>query len=137
MREATDHLLSELVKVQEACISKAAQLTNEHLDNEVTMGTRQVIARNVLYMLVGHPREHSVHINKILQATGAPSAAPTEAQMILARAKESMGDLLGTFARLDDSDLDREQEGYTLRGILEHLTRAHQNYLSAIGKVLP
>ena len=137
MREATDHLLSELVKVQEACIEKATQLTNQQLDNEVTIGTREVIARTVLYMLVAHPREHSVHINKILQDTNAPAAAPTEAQMILARAKESMGELLGTFARLDDSDLDRESEGHTLRGVLEHLAGAHRNYLAAIEKALP
>ncbi len=136
MREATDGLLSELVKAQEACIEKAAKLSNEQLDKTISYRTREIIARNALYMLVAHPREHSVHISKILQATGAPSAAPTEAQMILALAKESMGELLGTFARLDDSDLDRELEGHTLRGILEHLTRAHQGYLSVIEEAL-
>lgn len=136
MREATDRLLSELVKVQEACIEKGVRLTNQRLDTTVQMGTREVIARNVLYMLVAHPREHSVHINKILQATGATGAMPTESQMILARAKESMGELLGTFARLDDSDLDREFEGHTLRSILEHLTRSHRGYLTAIEKAL-
>ena len=132
MREDTVNLLSDLLEIQETCIKKAISLSNEQLDNEVTIGSRELPVLNVLYMLVAHPREHSIHINKILQANNAPTAMPTEAQMILSKAKESMGELLGTFARLEDSDLEREFEGHSLREILEHLKRAHENYLAAI-----
>ena len=137
-RQEITKLTREVIEAQEQCIEKAKQLSNQQLDPTFSMvrptGTREYQLRGVLYNLVIHPREHSVHIAKILQKTGSPLGQPTEAQAIIAKAKESSGEQEAELACLDDKDLDREYEGHTLRSILVHLRAAPQNYATVIDK---
>ena len=135
-RTELQKLIKEVVAYQEECIAKARGLTNEQLDANFTVmrpsGPRPQVMRSVLYNLSIHPREHSVHLAKILQKTGSPLAQPTEAQAILAKAKESWGELEAVLACMDDNDLDREHEGHTPRNVLTHLRDAHKSYLESI-----
>lgn len=137
-RQELSKLIRDVVDVQEQCIEKAATISNPQLDATFSMvrptGTREYQLRGVLYNLVIHPREHSVHIGKILQKTGSPLAQPTEAQAVMAKAKESWGELEAVLACLEDKDLDREYEGHTIRSILVHLRNAHQSYLGTMEK---
>ncbi|MBI2172169.1 MAG: hypothetical protein HYU30_09190 [Chloroflexi bacterium] len=137
-RQELSKLIQEVAAAQEQCIEKGKGLSNHQLDTNFSVarptGTREYQLRGVLYNLVIHPREHSVHIAKILQKTGSPLGQPTEAQAIIAKAKESWGELEGVLACLDDGDLDREYEGHTLRSLLVHLRNAHQFYATTIDK---
>ncbi len=137
-RQELSKLIQDVVDVQEQCIEKGKSITNAQLDTNFSMvrptGVREYQLRGLLYNLVIHPREHSVHIGKILQKTGSPLGQPSEAQAIAAKAKEAWGELEAVLVCLDDSDLDREYEGHTIRSILTHLRAAHANYLSAIEK---
>ncbi|MBI4312331.1 MAG: hypothetical protein HY681_11200 [Chloroflexi bacterium] len=137
-RQELNKLIRDVVEAQEQCIEKASGVTNQQLDTTYSVvrptGVREYQLRGMLYNLVIHPREHSVHIAKILQKTGSPLAQPTEAQAIMAKAKEAWGELEAVLACLDDKDLDREYEGHSLRGILQHLRSAHQFYATAIDK---
>ena len=135
-REELRKLMAQVVEHQEACISRAKDLTNDQLDTTWTVqrpnGERQYNMRGVLYNLSIHPREHAVHLQKVLQKTGSPLAQPTEAQAILAKGKEAWGELEGVLASCDDSDLDRTFEGHSLRIVLTHLRDAHKSYLDSI-----
>ena len=137
-RQDLTKLIRDVVDAQEQCIEKAKSITNAQLDTNFSMvrptGIREYQLRAVLYNLVIHPREHSVHIGKILQKTGSPLGQPTEAQVILGKAKEAWGELEAVLACLDDFDLDKEYEGHTIRSILTHLRAAHLNYLGTIEK---
>ncbi|MCX6020793.1 MAG: hypothetical protein NTZ05_03510 [Chloroflexi bacterium] len=122
-------LLGELIAVQRQCTEVAASFTNAQLDTMINVrGTDQPV-RGQLYNMVLHPREHYVHLQKVLQETGAPGAAPTEAQLIMDQAAQSLGAVIGLFARMTDDDLDREHEGHSPRNVLEHLAAAHGAYL--------
>lgn len=125
-------LLQEVATIQQQCILEACELNNQQLDKTVPLGRREVAARFILYQMVGHPREHTVHLQKVLQKTGASGAQPNEAQLILGEAAESFGDFVGLFARMSDEDLDREYEGHSPRKVLEHMKSAYQLYLQGI-----
>lgn len=131
-RDEIKKLIAQVVEYQEACIAKSKDLTNEQLDTTWTSGTRQRNLRTALYNLSSHSREHSVHLQKILQKTGSPLAQPTEAQAILAKGKEAWGELEAVLACMDDKDLDRNFEGHSPRIVLEHLRDAHKSYLAQI-----
>ena len=128
----SQQLLQEVVNIYQQCMMEAAELTNEQLDKTVPLGQRTAPARFILYQMVGHPREHFVHLQKVLQKTGSPAAQPTEAQLILGEAAESTGAFLGLFARTSDADLDREFEGHSPRKVLQHLKTAYELYLKGI-----
>ena len=126
----TLRLLDEVMEAQRECEAAAATLTDEQLDRKVTLrSNREVTIRMVLYMLVGHPREHSVHLKKLLQETGAQGARPSEAQLILEQGSQSLGAFAGAFSRMTDIDLEREFEGETPRTILEHVKSSYSFYL--------
>ncbi|MBI4203338.1 MAG: hypothetical protein HY532_09535 [Chloroflexi bacterium] len=138
-RDELKKMIQDVVQAQELCIERATNVTNPQLDLNFSVprptgGTRDYQMRALLYNLVIHPREHAVHIGKILQQTGSPLAQPSETQAILMKAKEAWGELEAVLACLDDADLDREFEGHSLRSILTHLRNAHQGYANAIEK---
>ena len=131
-RAQLQRLVEDLVAVQAQCASLAVGLADEKLEQRVALGQRETALRNILYQMVVHPREHTVHLSKVLQATASAHARPTEAQLIVEQASQSLGTLLGLLARLTDEDLDREFEGHSLRKVLEHLATAHGSYLKGI-----
>ena len=126
-------LLEEIAAAHHACEEEAATLTNQQLDRPVTMRSgRQMNVRGILYLMTGHPREHTVHLKKLLQETDAPGARPSEAQTIMEEAGESLGRFKALFARMSDEDLDRESEGHTPRKVLEHVKSSYTFYLRYI-----
>ncbi|MSQ40718.1 MAG: hypothetical protein EXR55_03460 [Dehalococcoidia bacterium] len=114
-------------------VEKAISLTNQDLDRRVpSFGSRETPARNSLYNMVAHPKEHAIHITKILQETHAPNASPTESQMILAAVWQSMAEIMTVCDRLQDADLERTLEGETIQGVLEHVRDSYISYANRI-----
>lgn len=134
--EETQRLLQQLIDAQRQCFDVAATLSNADLDRLVPMGSREIPARAVMYQLVVHPREHYVHLQKVLQETGAPGARPTEAQLIADQAAQALGTFIGLFARMSDDDLDREFEGHSPRTVLEHLIQTYGRYYRALSAAI-
>lgn len=131
-KEQTLKLVQEVVATYQKCLLEAATLSNEQLDKKVALGQREVPARGILYNMVAHPREHAIHLQKLLQKAGSPAAQPSEAQLIAAEAAEAFGTLTGLLARTTDADLDREFEGHTPRKVLEHVKFAYELYIKGI-----
>ena len=131
-KEQTIQLIQDVASIYQQCMMEAASLTNEQLDKVVPLGKREVPARAILYNMVAHPREHSIHLQKVLQKTGSAAAQPAEAHLILSAAAESFGALNGLIARTSDDDLDKEFEGHSLRKVLEHVKFAYGLYLNGI-----
>lgn len=129
----TQRLLEEVMAVHRQFETVAASLANEELTRPVPMRTRtNATVRTVLYIVGNHAREHTVHLKKLLQATGAPGARPSEAQHVLEQAGEAMGAFQSAFARITDADLDREYEDQTPRKILEHMKSAYDSFLQNV-----
>jgi hypothetical protein len=128
-RQTTEALYSKVLESFQDLYQQAAGLTDQQLDQRVpAFGGREVGVRQLLYQCMSHAREHSVHLNKILQQTGAPGAQPSEAQLILVQVAEALGALHGALARLSDADLDRQYEEHTPRKVLEHVAATASNY---------
>ncbi len=131
-KDQTTQLIQDVAMVYLQCLLEATSLTNEQLDKVVPVGKREIPARTILYNMVAHPREHSIHLQKILQKTGSPASQPSEAQLILSEAAESFGSLSGLIARTSDADMDKEFDGHSLRKVLEHVKFAYGLYLNGI-----
>ncbi|GEM_PF-2636330 len=134
--QETMKLIQEALDAHEEAIQKSSTLPTDKLGARLQIGQREVVLRNLLYQMVAHPREHSSEIKKILAMTNGPRA--TEAQDIMAQARESMANFLANFTSLDDSDLDRQFEGdeRTIRAILQHVKEGHRYVLNAVDKAL-
>lgn len=131
--QEVQRLLEEISAAHRTCEEEAATLTDQQLDRSVTMRSgREMNVRGILYMMTGHPREHTVHLKKLLQQTDAPGGRPSEAQNILEEAGMSLGRFKALFARLTDEDLDREFEEQTPRKVLEHMKSSYSYYLRYI-----
>ena len=129
MNPKATKLLQEVLAAHMEAVERALPLTNQDLDRRTpAFGGRELPVRNLLYTLGAHPREHAIHITKILQETDAPNAGPTEAQMILAGVWQSMAELMAVCARLQDADLERTLEGQTIGGVLEHVRDSYRTY---------
>lgn len=124
----TRRLTDEATAALRSCAAMAVTLSNEELDKPVTFGRQELNVRTILYRMANHAREHTVHVKKLLAETGAPSAHPSEAQLIVELASETLGAFTGLVARMTDDDLDREFEGQTPRKILEHVNSAYSHY---------
>ncbi len=133
MNQKTTKLLQEIMSAHMEAIEKAISLTNQDLDRRVpNFGGRETPARIILYNMVAHPKEHAIHITKILQETHAPDASPTEAQMILAAVWQSMAELMAVCTRLQDEDLERTLEEQTIGGVLEHVRDSYVSYANRV-----
>jgi hypothetical protein len=75
----------------------------------------------MIYQAIYQPLEHTIHITKVLQMTGASGAQPTEVQSMLAAAAETIGAFTGLYARIQDSDLENSFEDQTPRKVAEHV----------------
>ncbi|MBI4329065.1 MAG: hypothetical protein HY685_04270 [Chloroflexi bacterium] len=136
-RTQVNALVDSLWAAYRDCAEAAGRLSNAQLDTQVpSWGGRQAALRNMLYQTVNQPLEHTIHVAKILQVTGAPGAQPTEAQHILSESAEMLGMFTGLFARISDEDLDRSFENQTPRAVAEHVRGAIQNAQRLAGGVL-
>lgn len=127
-RTQVNALVDSLWAAYRDCAEAAGRLSNVQLDAQVpSWGGRQAPLRNMLYQAVNQPLEHTIHVAKILQVTGAPGAQATEAQHILSEAAEMLGMFTGLFARITDEDLDRSFENQTPRAVAEHVRGSIQN----------
>jgi len=121
-RTQVNALIDSLLAAYKETAETVSQVPNAQLDAQVpSFGGRTTTLRNMVYQAVWQPREHTIHVNKILQTTHAPAAQPTEAQAILAEAGQAVGLFIGLLARLSDEDLDRSFEDQTPRKVAEHI----------------
>ena len=133
MDPQTSKLLHEILDAHLQAVDRALPLTNEDLDRRLpAFGSREAPLRNLLYQLGAHPREHAVHIAKMLQETGAPGARPTEAQLIMGTVWQSLAELMAVAYRLRDADLQRTLEGQTIAEVLEHVVETYRNYSNRV-----
>ncbi len=133
MDPQTSKLLHEILDAHLQAVDRALPLTNEDLDRRLpAFGGREAPLRNLLYQLGTHPREHAVHIAKILQETGAPGARPTEAQLIMGTVWQSLAELMAVACRLRDADLQRTLEGQTIAEVLDHVVETYRNYSNRV-----
>ena len=127
-RVQIDELMGSLWAAYKDCVATAAGLSNEQLDAQVpSFGGRQTALRNMLYSMVYQSLEHTIHVTKILQETGAPGASPSEVQLILSEAARALGTFTGLFARITDEDLGRSFENQTPQAVAEHVRGVVQN----------
>ena len=123
MREKHDDLNARLGSVPE-----------NRMGNMAAWGQRRMPIRSMMYQLVNHEIEHTVHAVKTLRDLGI---APTEAQLILGRLQEARGRLQGMLAGLSDEDLDRASDGeWSLRQVLEHIMETEDHYIPRIEQAL-
>lgn len=121
-RTQVNALIDGLIAAYKESAETLSQLSDVQLDTEVPgYGGRIYPLRSSLYNNVFQPKEHTIHVTKILQVTHAPVAQPTEAQAILAESGQALGQFIGMLARLSDEDLDRSFENQTPRKVAEHL----------------
>jgi hypothetical protein len=108
-------------------VETAGGLSNEQLDTQVAgFGGRSTTLRNMVYQAVYQPLEHTIHITKLLQVTGASGAEPTEAQLMLKAAAETLGAFTGLYARIADEDIENSFEDQTPRRVAEHVRSSIQ-----------
>lgn len=121
-RTQVNALIDSLIAAYKESAETLSQLSDVQLDTQVQgYGGRTNPLRGALYNAVWQPKEHTIHVNKILHVTHAPAAQPTEAQAILAESGQALGQFIGLLARLSDEDLDRSFEDQTPRKVAEHL----------------
>ncbi len=121
-RTQVNALIDSLVASYKEAAETVAKVSNTHLDTPVAgFQGRVAPLRGSIYNMVWHPREHVIHLNKVLQESKAPTATPNEAQAILAESGQAIGQLIGLLARLNDEDLDRSFEDQTPRKVIEHV----------------
>ena len=130
-------LINSLWAAYEELAATAAGVSNMQLDTQVaSFGGRQTTLRNMVYQAVFQPLEHTIHVTKILQVTGAAGAEPTEAQLMLMAAAETLGRFTGLYARIADEDLERSFEDQTPRRVAEHVRSSIQNSRNRIREAL-
>ena len=119
MRAKHDHLNRVLGTVPEAQMGVVG-----------SWGERQMPIRAMVYQLVNHEVEHTVHAMKTLQDLGITS---NEVQAILGRLQEARGYLEGLLVGLTDEQFDRAPQGeWSLRQVLEHIMETEDSYLGRI-----
>lgn len=95
---------------------------------------QQMPIRAILYRLVGHELEHTVHLAKTLRDLGI---AATEAQLILGTLQEARGRLEGLLVGISDADFDRAPEGeWSPRQVLQHILDTEESYPRGIEQAL-
>ena len=132
--EQASKLLSDLVSLYYQVTQTASDLTSEQLEAVVPFGRSERQKRSILYGIGDHMREHSVHIQKLLQKTGAPGAMPTESQNIMGVNNAALAAYISAFSLVTDQDLDKEFEGTTPRKIMEHVSYALNFYAQGLKK---
>ena len=97
-------------------------------------GQRQMPIRTMLYQLMTHEVEHTVHAVKTLRDLGVVT---TEAQLILGRLQQARGYLEGLLVGLSDEDLDRAPgDEWSMRQVLEHFMETEDVYVNRIEQAL-
>ncbi len=103
-------------------IAELDKLSNEQLVQRIKMyGGRENPRRAAAYDLANHIREHSIHIQKLMDAVGAQGSKQTEAQRIMREGCVSLGTFMAAFSLVNDEDLEKSFENQTPRKILEHV----------------
>lgn len=127
-RTQTNDIVNGLWTAYNGYAEAVSRLSNTQLDTQVpAFGGRQTPLRNSVYSPVFQSLEHTVHVAKILQVTGAPGAQATESQAILSEAAAALGKFIALYSRMTDEDLDRSFENQTPRGVAEHIRRIIEN----------
>ncbi|MDP6102031.1 MAG: DinB family protein [Dehalococcoidia bacterium] len=113
---------------------RLAKIPESRMGDIGPWGQRQMPIRTMIYQLMYHEVEHTVHAVKTLRDLGI---ATTEVQLILGRLQEARGQLEGLLIGLSDEDLDRAPNGpWSLRQVLEHFMEIEDSSLPRIEQAL-
>lgn len=126
MATATE-LLGKLRSSRAGVLRRLAHVREDQMTVPVPWRNTKVDARFMLYRLVEHELEHTVHLVKVLNALGV---VPSEAQLILRELEAARGRLEGLLVGLPDEVLDRKPADgqWSPREVLEHIVTGEEGY---------
>ena len=127
--------LDQMRASRQSILERLRSVPEEQMLVQAEWAQRQVTVRFLLYRLITHEEEHTVHLIKTLTALGI---AQGEAELILRRLQATRGELEGLLVGLSDEDLDRvPAEGeWSVRQVLEHIVDAEERYSNRIEEAL-
>ena len=129
-RDNLDRILAQIRHLREGTLAALVDMTEDEFPFPTDM-PRWTEVRRVLLRFGDHMREHA---NQIAGTRIAIGHATTMPQRILAESEIAWGILLATTVGLTDDDIAIKPTdgGWSIEEVLEHITRAEQNYLQAI-----
>ena len=108
--------------------------SEDHMGAVGPWGDQQLPIRAMVYRLINHEIEHTVHAVKTLRDLGI---LKSEVEIILARLQEARGDLEGVLVGVSDEQFDLAPEGeWSLRQVLEHIISTEDTYSKRIQEAL-
>ena len=127
--------LDQMRASRQSILERLRSVPEDKMLVQAEWAQRQVTVRFLLYRLITHEEEHTVHLIKTLTALGI---AQGEAELILRRLQATRGELEGLLVGLSDEDLDRvPAEGeWSVRQVLEHIVDAEERYSNRIEEAL-
>ncbi len=125
-----DEKLDEIRRLRKETLGVLTEM-NEVDFNIPTEMPRWTEVRRVLLRFGDHMREHTNQINGLRVAI---QRGPSMPQRILAESEVAWGLLLATMVGMTDQDLDVKPSdgGWSVREILDHVSRTESAYLHAI-----
>lgn len=108
--------------------------SEDHMGALGPWGDQQLPIRAMVYRLINHEIEHTVHAVKTLRDLGI---LKSEIEIILARLQEARGYLEGVLLGVSDEQFDLAPEGeWSLRQVLEHIISTEDTYSKRIQEAL-
>ena len=131
---AVGEFLEKMRANRDALNQRLEALPEEQMGLVAPWGRQEMPIRTILYRLVNHELEHTVHLVKTLRDLDIDA---TEAQLILATLQEARGRLEGLLVGISDADFDRAPEGeWSPRQILQHILDTEESYPRGIERAL-
>ncbi|MCL4459763.1 MAG: DinB family protein [Chloroflexi bacterium] len=124
-------LLADLQTRRAEVLRRLGGLSEEQLERKVEWAGVERTVRFLLHRFADHEKEHIIQIRKARQNLGLPQS---EAQMILSKAEETRGELIGALLGVSDEHLSKvTKEGeWTIREVLQHLCDTEKSFLDKI-----
>ena len=111
-----------------------SRATENHMGDVGPWGDQQLPIRAMVYRLINHEIEHTVHAVKTLRDLGI---IKSEIELVLARLQEARGYLEGVLVGVSDQQFDLAPEGeWSLRQVLEHIVSTEDTYSKRIQEAL-
>ena len=125
-------LLAEWQSKRDELLAQLWELTPEQL-NAQAEGGRSV--REIMHRIVDHDKDSRQHLMAMRRGVGWQQNAVNR---LLEQIQASQGELAANLANLGDEYLDKEwQSGeWTIRQLMDHLTKIESLWLSGINKAL-
>ena len=125
-------LLAEWEKKRTELLERLGEITPEDLNAQDERG-RSV--RELMHHIVDHDKDSRQHLMAMRTSIGSGQDAVNR---LLEQMKMSQGELAANLVGLEDGDLDKEVEGdeWTIRQLIDHVTRVDDFFLGGINQAL-